>query len=42
MSFNNDVDPKLVASIENLCITKRKNNSSKGYKSESEYKKTQN
>lgn len=29
--------PTEIASIENLCITKRKNNSSKGYKTEEDY-----
>lgn len=39
MSYKEDLSPETVASIENLCITKRSNNSSKGYKNEDMYKK---
>jgi len=38
MSYKEGLSPEIVASIENLCITKRSNNSSKGYKNEDMYK----
>jgi hypothetical protein len=37
MSYKEGLSPEIVASIENLCITKRSNNSSKGYKNEDVY-----
>ncbi len=37
MSYKEGLPPEIVASIENLCITKRSNNSSKGYRNEDVY-----
>lgn len=40
--FKNDIDPVEIASLENICMTKKTNNSSKSFLTESEYKeKTQ-
>jgi len=36
--FKNNIDPNTIASIENLCITKKTNNSSKSFLNESEFK----
>ena len=37
IGYNTDITPEEIASMDNLCITKRRNNSSKGFKTEQNY-----
>ena len=36
--FKNDIEPEIISGLENLCITKRTNNSSKSFLNEMEFK----